>query len=604
MKLYLKTITPVHIGNGKELYALDYILDKNIYYNISQNQFLEFLSLNNISYNDYVTWISNTTKDIEKLKTEKKKNKGNKNINKQLSESRKKFNLLNFVKSDKIRKEKEFIKYLNDNAHINKIPFQIFPKNQIRGHIKTAFNQPYIPGSSIKGSIRTALLYNYLSRYADKNRIYAIIENELQEAKQNPKEKIKRFTDKIEQFAFYCGIQTGNKQIKYDDEKFDILKFLFISDSNITSQVNNLGLVNTDLYLVSKIKDRNSNSFTFVANKQPQAPSLEVIPTNQVIEFEIDFNIDFLLSIKSQIKNDAIIIKGKEQWLGIKQKVKNIFNLDIDTINKENKEELRKKTINFILECVFTFSDKQKKWDTTWTSNLLKYEVEKDRKGLPKFKKEHLQKGFNYNSNRSVHVGFGSGFTGITELLYLLGNEELKNIFKKVMETFGIGNKPGTKRKPGQRYKANPDNFPKSKRLISGTDIIEPIGWMQIISESDAEKIKAQTKDTIHITQTNSTVKQTVSAPAAEAIPPQPPKPTYFTGKLKPGAIVDAELIAIEPSNPKIKIFRLFISKPGKEQEAKLNYFSDLTLGAFFKVKITNVQKEQVINIQFVKQLK
>ena len=595
MKLYLKTITPVHIGNGKELYALDYILDKNIYYNISQNQFLEFLSLNNISYNDYVTWISNTTKDIEKLKTEKKKNKGNKNINKQLSESRKKFNLLNFVKSDKIRKEKEFIKYLNDNAHINKIPFQIFPKNQIRGHIKTAFNQPYIPGSSIKGSIRTALLYNYLSRYADKNRIYAIIENELQEAKQNPKEKIKRFTDKIEQFAFYCGIQTGNKQIKYDDEKFDILKFLFISDSNITSQVNNLGLVNTDLYLVSKIKDRNSNSFTFVANKQPQAPSLEVIPTNQVIEFEIDFNIDFLLSIKSQIKNDAIIIKGKEQWLGIKQKVKNIFNLDIDAITKENKEELREKIINFILKCVFAFSEKQKKWDTTWTTNLLKHEVNKDRKGFPLFKKEHLQKGFNYDFNCSIHIGFGSGFTGITELLYLLGNEELKKIFKEVMEKFGIGDKPGANklRKHGQRYEANPDNFPKSKRLISGDGIIEPIGWLRIISENEAKELS-----------THKSNKAPASQPPVITTPKEPYKPTYFTGKLQPGAIVDAQLVATDTFNPKIKIFRLFLFEPGKEQEVKLNYFAYLPLSTLAKVKITNVQNGKVINISFVKQLK
>jgi len=598
MKLYLKTITPVHIGNGKELYALDYILDKNIYYNISQNQFLEFLSLNNISYNDYVTWISNTTKDIEKLKTEKKKNKGNKNINKQLSESRKKFNLLNFVKSDKIRKEKEFIKYLNDNAHINKIPFQIFPKNQIRGHIKTAFNQPYIPGSSIKGSIRTALLYNYLSRYADKNRIYAIIENELQEAKQNPKEKIKRFTDKIEQLAFYCGIQKDNKPVKYDDEKSDILKLLIVSDSKIIDKENNLGLSNTDLYLVSKIKDRNGSRV--VANKQPQAPSLEIIPKNKVIEFVLDFNIDFLLSIKALIKNDAIIIKeGKnreiKQWLGIKQKVKNIFNLDIDAITKENKEELRKKTINFILECVFTFSDKQKKWDITWTTNLLKHEVNKDRKGFPLFKKEHLQKGFNYDFNCSIHIGFGSGFTGITELLYLLKNEELKKIFKEVMEKFGIGDKPGANklRKHGQRYEANPDNFPKSKRLISGDGIIEPIGWLRIISENEAKELS-----------THKSNKAPASQPPVITTPKEPYKPTYFTGKLQPGAIVDAQLVATDTFNPKIKIFRLFLFEPGKEQEVKLNYFAYLPLSTLAKVKITNVQNGKVINISFVKQLK
>jgi len=601
MKLYLKTITPVHIGNGEELNALDYILYNNTFYKISQNQFLEFLCVNNVSYIDYANWISDTTQKIENLKTQKKKDKWNKDINQRLSEIQRNFNLLNFVKSYEIKKEKEFIKYLDDNAQINKIPFQIMPKHQIRGHLKTTFNQPYIPGSSLKGAIRTALLYHFLKHTADAEIIAEIIKNELGKVQSNPTEKEnikKRFANQIEQLAFYCGIQKDNKPVKYDDEKSDILKLLIVSDSKIIDKENNLGLSNTDLYLVSKIKDRNGSRV--VANKQPQAPSLEIIPKNKVIEFVLDFNIDFLLSIKALIKNDAIIIKeGKnreiKQWLGIKQKVKNIFNLDIDAITKENKEELRKKTINFILECVFAFSEKQKKWDITWTTNLLKHEVNKDRKGFPLFKKEHLQKGFNYDFNCSIHIGFGSGFTGITELLYLLKNEELKKIFKEVMEKFGIGDKPGANklRKHGQRYEANPDNFPKSKRLISGDGIIEPIGWLRIISENEAKELS-----------THKSNKAPASQPPVITTPKEPYKPTYFTGKLQPGAIVDAQLVATDTFNPKIKIFRLFLFEPGKEQEVKLNYFAYLPLSTLAKVKITNVQNGKVINISFVKQLK
>lgn len=48
MKLYLKTVTPVHIGNGEKLNDLDYFIDANIYYFISQNEFLKFLQ-NDIS---------------------------------------------------------------------------------------------------------------------------------------------------------------------------------------------------------------------------------------------------------------------------------------------------------------------------------------------------------------------------------------------------------------------------------------------------------------------------------------------------------------------------------------------------------------------------
>ena len=45
MKAVLKSITPIHIGNGEELHALDYVINSQTktYYRISQKLFFDFI---------------------------------------------------------------------------------------------------------------------------------------------------------------------------------------------------------------------------------------------------------------------------------------------------------------------------------------------------------------------------------------------------------------------------------------------------------------------------------------------------------------------------------------------------------------------------------
>ena len=145
-----------------------------------------------------------------------------------------------------------------------------------------------------------------------------------------------------------------------------------------------------------------------------------------------------------------------------------------------------------------------------------------------------------------------------------------------------------------------------------------PMGFIRLekITEKEYEKLHKEKnaakneeehkniKNELYTASTTPVIKHTASSPAPIAEPLQPPKPTYFTGKLKAGDLVDAELVKIDPFNTKFKTFRLFLFEPGKEQEVKLSYFVDLPIGFLAKVQITNVQKDKVISISFVKQLK
>jgi hypothetical protein len=105
--------------------------------------------------------------------------------------------------------------------------------------------------------------------------------------------------------AFYCGFQKNeNVDISYQDEKFDILKFLIVSDGKINNG-NSLTIDNLNLYLIDK--DKNGS----YANIQKQAPTIEALKENTIIEFDIDFNIDYLLTITKNYNrsNDRIEVK-------------------------------------------------------------------------------------------------------------------------------------------------------------------------------------------------------------------------------------------------------------------------------------------------------
>ena len=580
MKYYIKTLTPLHIGNlhigngEEELSSLDYVLHQNKFYRISQQKFLEFLNKNKINLDDYSKWIVETTEkinDINDLENERRRNRNNfgKDKNQQLSELKKNFNLLNFSKS--IKKESEFINYLKT---LNGISFEGIIKQKVRGFIKNGNNEPYIPGTSIKGAIRSALLYDYLSKHAKVDEIKNILEKSIKKIdRKKLNESKKEFANELENEAFYCKYSKVNNEIT-NDEKYDILKFLIVSDGKVISD-NPLTLENIDLYLVKK--DRNG---TF-ADVQKQTPTVEAVKENSIIEFELDFNIDYLLSIKKNL-NDKGYLEVKigqnieKQWIGIKEKVKNIFDLDIDNLNENNKDEFKKNAIESIIKKINNFSKKQIEWDQKWLNNI----TQKNSKS--KFNNSHIEQGFNkVKGNALIHFGFGSGYTGITEFLYFLENNELKMLFKRVMDKFLIGDKPGTQknRKNGESYSSNPDNFPKSKRLVTRKNEILPLGWAIITNTLDS-----------NIAQT---------AVNVEKVEQKPIEPQYFKGKLKQGT--DGIFAKVIKSGKPNKV-KLFIEGIEDKEFTLLGYSSEIEEGKIIYVKINQMNKKgEILQVGFDK---
>lgn len=134
MKLKLTTLSPVSIGNGQKMNSFaDYIYDakqKKIHF-INKHLIAEKLALDDKLMNSYVSGITTG-----------------------MDNNRTRFELQNFLENVLKLQSSDYILY-SINAHTE-------TSKDLNCIIKNADRRPYLPGSSIKGAIKTAILYDWL----------------------------------------------------------------------------------------------------------------------------------------------------------------------------------------------------------------------------------------------------------------------------------------------------------------------------------------------------------------------------------------------------------------------------------------------------------
>jgi len=195
----LDTITPINIGTGNQIGMMDIIQDDGIVYVLNVRKMFNFLRERHGS---------RILKKFEAFVTDKTKtyNRGRGlglNLNRFLDE--------NQISIDEIIDNFSIVKY-KVNA-----PFAI--NRDLREQIKTN-NTPYIPGSSLKGVIRSALLWYHVKDDPDElNKLIDSLKRDLNHPHPSKKYIGNKFVDEF----------FSTKDGKYD-AKYDILKFLEISD--------------------------------------------------------------------------------------------------------------------------------------------------------------------------------------------------------------------------------------------------------------------------------------------------------------------------------------------------------------------------------------
>jgi CRISPR-associated protein Csm5 len=146
-KLKITTITPVTIGSGAELSPYsDYVIGNNEVCFIDKTKLQNIIATNDRWLDDYVQGVAMGME-----------------IN---GNNRSEFDLQSFLLNNKIVKTlDEVISYrcpLITNTPLSKLP--------IKGIVKSPLQEPYFPGSSLKGALKTVLMYNWLKTNKNSDR--------------------------------------------------------------------------------------------------------------------------------------------------------------------------------------------------------------------------------------------------------------------------------------------------------------------------------------------------------------------------------------------------------------------------------------------------
>ena len=279
MKCNVKVLSPVHIGSGEKYTASEYIKSRaktkkgnilNIVKRIDVSNY--FLSLYDDKKDEFLADLSNPN-----------------------------FNLKNFDK----KISNEFMKY----RAIDKTKKEIAPTQEISEAIKT-LNELYIPGSSIKGAIKSAILYREL----DDEMINDISRNVVRGNGSVDRRKYTTFMNKI--FASRSAPTPAQG---------DIMKFLQVSDSTAIKSPTIF-----DVATVMALPTYGRHEF-YSRNRRTHEPTLsylETIERNHKLSLDLNNNYDSKVFRKLNLEN-------KKHLIDIENIKKSAFIFSKDLISNE-----------------------------------------------------------------------------------------------------------------------------------------------------------------------------------------------------------------------------------------------------------------------------
>lgn len=340
-KCKLRTLSPIHIGAGKEYGASEYVPSKAK---------LKGEVVNTIKRVDFANYYLN------------------------LDESKQERFLVN-LSDPNFRLEqydskisKEYTRY----TAINKATSQT---TDISEHIKT-LDKPYIPGSSIKGAIKTAIFYN-LFKETDVYDIDRLIFEDNRGNLRINKINYSKFID-----SFFSA-DRGNSAQK------SIMRFIQIADSTTV----NLPTIHEVLSVMARESGKMPNGTQFYArNGNIVCTFLETIDTGKILKF--DFTINY----------DEKILR------------------DLDLYDKRDILDL-----TFIKEAIFNFSN-----------DLIEYELEFADKYDVDYLTKFYNNLVKYNTKETpiIRIGAGTGLMGTSIALKVKKYdfatfEDIKHTFRR-----------------------------------------------------------------------------------------------------------------------------------------------------------------------------
>ncbi len=393
----IQTKSPLFIGSKDQILNInDFILFKGFMYKINENKLLKSLVDKNLQDKFYGI-VSKTVSS---------------------------FRISKFLKDNSLY-NKEFIKGVSDYRskwEINR------DKTSFRPFIKNARGKPYIPGSSIKGALRTANSYYMLKRIKkiDKNIFDDIFLNEIKKCLE-----IRNYY--LQDDKIICKL-LKNYNLKHkaspkiESSNKDILRSIKISDSeplNSTLNIKEVAVLNLT-----------NNGFKEKTNLR-----MELLPQGVNIKFRLKIDEDILKDFNKKVSIDRIenIMKAGK-----------VFSDDI--IKAENKFYNYKKIRN--QDLIKTLKNEGKKISLAQLKKLKSTNSHKSKINI-----ESLIDFYEREKAMNLRLGSGSGILGVTFIMLLPNNLKMK-----------LRNKLDKYRKINL--------FPKTHKIVKEKGkLVSPLGW-------------------------------------------------------------------------------------------------------------------------------
>ena len=433
MRYQINIISPIHIGTGTKLELFDYLIVDDRFYRIDFDKFLRRLSELPEAVEKFTTWVETTSTRLAQARNDRER-----------ADLRRDFNIqwfcINRLKNPSLVKELTTSYYLYQGG----CPPRLWHRKTLE-LIKLPTSHPLIPGSSLKGALRTALAYRVLKENPSLWRdIYnGLSETDIRGARDERSPK--RVGKSIEQVIFGCGFRgfrRGRELTIYGDAKYDLFKLLSVSDT-----------LEGDATLW--LEPTASLTFDSLNNRlRPRyLDHMEVVSPNS--NFQLDIYLDKnLLSIFRQGPRGT-------GWLGLEEKFRRLFGLDLSELQQKSTEDAGAQILKHLLEASDLFSHSIIKAELNWLSQG---DSSPAIQGLQAFYKSLEEK------KGLIRLGMGSGWDSTTIGLFLKQSfpADLQQLLSRgVIKTRG---------------RPTAEDFPRSRRLVTlSRDKYQPLGWIQLV---------------------------------------------------------------------------------------------------------------------------
>ncbi len=312
-KVVLTCVSPVHIGSGETLKAVEYLYDSSntTVYFLDESKWIKFLAEKNLidEFARYVELTAENSASDEEFT-------GN-NVWNWLRSLHEK----NIVKDEIKAQELKALCLRQATATTNTIIVgRRQTLNDIDCHIATADGRPYIPGSSIKGMFRTAILYSFIKNFSDaeKNKYWA----EIVVTKNLPlKEQQKECNEIIQRLENEIFSKLDYK--KADAQVNSIMRGLLVSDAFFTpTRGTNQKLTTVILQKIDSSTKANRSGQT-----EKTLPLFrECIPASTMFNFNVTLDLDIIKKIGVQ-SVEEILAMSKEFMLASANLLKEVFGV-------------------------------------------------------------------------------------------------------------------------------------------------------------------------------------------------------------------------------------------------------------------------------------